>query len=161
MRHRGGINSNIVDVIDDVAFLAMDLEFLGRPDLGDHFRDRYLALSGDDAPESLWHFYIAYRAVVRAKVDCARYTQGHPEAAADARRHLDIARSHLRAATVRLILVGGGPGTGKTTLASSLSESIGAVLISTDDVRAELAIRGDISGKPGALGEGRHPQGHR
>ena len=26
-----------VDTIDDAAFLAMDLEFLGRPDLGDHF----------------------------------------------------------------------------------------------------------------------------
>ena len=149
-----------VDVIDDAAFLAMDLEFLGRPDLADYFLDRYRALSGDDAPESLRHFYIAYRAVVRAKVDCVRYTQGHPEAAADAQHHLDIACSHLRAATVRLIMVGGGPGTGKTTLAAALSESIGAVLISTDDVRAALASRGDISGEPGALGEGLYAPGN-
>ena len=143
-----------VDVIDDAAFLAMDLEYLGRPDLGEWFLDRYRALSGDDAPESLRHFYIAYRAVVRAKVDCVRHAQGHPEAAADARGHLDIACSHLRAATVRLIMVGGGPGSGKTTLARALSERIGAVVISTDDVRAALASRGDISGEPGVLGEG-------
>lgn len=149
-----------VDVVDDAAFLAMDLEFLGRPDLGDYFRDRYLALSGDDAPESLWHFYIAYRAVVRAKVDCVRFTQGHPEAAADAQRHLDIARAHLRAATVRLIVVGGGPGTGKTTLAHSISEKLGAVMISTDDVRVALASRGDISGEPGVLGEGLYTPGN-
>ena len=149
-----------VDVIDDAAFLAMDLEFLGRPDLGDYFRGRYRALSGDDAPESLWHFYIAYRAVVRAKVDCLRYTQGHPEAAADAQRHLDLAGAHLRAATVRLIMVGGGPGTGKSTLARALAEELGAVVVSTDDVRVALASRGDICGEPGVLGEGLYTPEH-
>jgi aminoglycoside phosphotransferase family enzyme/predicted kinase len=143
-----------LDAVDDAAFLAMDLEFLGRPDLADHFLRRYLELSDDDAPESLRHFYIAYRAVVRAKVDCVRYTQGHEESADDARRHLDIARSHLRAATVRLIVVGGSPGTGKTTLARALSEMVGAVVISTDDVRAAMVDRGEISGEPGDLGEG-------
>ena len=30
-----------VDGIDDAAFLAMDLEFLGRKDLGDYFLDEY------------------------------------------------------------------------------------------------------------------------
>ena len=59
---------------------------------------------------ALQDFYIAYRAVVRAKVDCIRVAQGHRDAAADARRHIDIALDHLRAGTVRLILVGGGPG---------------------------------------------------
>jgi len=147
-----------VDAVDDAAFLAMDLEFLGRADLGDDFLNRYLALSDDDAPESLRHFYIAYRAVVRAKVDCVRYTQGHSESAGDAQRHLDIACSHLRAASVRLIMVGGGPGTGKTTLARGLSEEFGAVVISTDDVRAAMASRGAISGDPGVLGEGLYRQ---
>ena len=143
-----------VDVIDDAAFLAMDLEFLGRPDLARAFLRRYVELSGDDAPESLRHFYIAYRAVVRAKVECVRYTQGHTESAADARRHLGIALDHLRAATVRLIMVGGGPGTGKTTVARALGNELGAVVISTDDVRAAMARRGEISGEPGVLGEG-------
>lgn len=143
-----------VDVIDDVAFLAMDLEYLGRAELGQFFADEYSRLADDDAPASLRHFYIAYRAVVRAKVDCVRHTQGHPEAAADARRHLDIAREHLRAGAVRLILVGGGPGTGKTTLARSIAERIGAQVISTDDVRAEMVRLGDITGTPGELDEG-------
>jgi len=43
---------------------------------------------------------------------------------------------------------------GKTTLAHALAESIDAQVISTDDVRAEMAARGDISGEPGMLGEG-------
>lgn len=143
-----------VDVVDDAAFLAMDLEYLGRPDLAEFFLDRYLVLAHEDAPESLRHFYIAYRAVVRAKVDCVRYTQGNPEAAADAGRHLDIALAHLRSGSVRLIMVGGGPGTGKTTLAQGLASPIGAQVISTDDVRAQLVARGEISGEPGVLGAG-------
>lgn len=143
-----------VDAVDDAAFLAMDLEFLGRPDLGEEFLLRYLALAEDDAPESLRHFYIAYRALVRAKVDCVRHTQGHAESANDARRHLQIVLEHLRAATVRLVLVGGGPGTGKSTLGRALAEQIGALVISTDDVRAAMADRGEISGEPGVLGQG-------
>ena len=143
-----------VDVIDDAAFLAMDLEYLGRPDLAQDFLAEYRSASGDDAPESLCHLYIAYRAVVRAKVDCVRVGQGHPEAAEDARRHLAIALDHLRRGAVRLVLVGGGPGTGKTTVARGLAEILGAQVISTDDVRAAMVARGEIAGRAGVLGEG-------
>lgn len=143
-----------VDVVDDAAFLAMDLEFGGRDDLAERFMARYLHLTGDDAPASLRHFYTAYRAVVRAKVDCVRVTQGNPGAADDARRHLDIALAHLRRGAVRLIMVGGGPGSGKTTLSRALAEHLGALVISTDDVRAEMVGRREITGEPGVLGEG-------
>jgi uncharacterized protein len=143
-----------VDGIDDAAFLAMDLEFLGRKDLGEYFLDEYSRLAGDSAPPALKDFYIAYRAVVRAKVDCIRVAQGHPDAAAEAQRHIDIALDHLRAGAVRLILVGGGPGTGKTTLARSLVEQVGAQVVSTDDVRRELQQAGVITGEPGALNTG-------
>lgn len=143
-----------VDVADDVAFLVMDLEFLGRSDLAEAFVGRYAEFSGDDAPPTLRHFYVAYRAGVRAKVDCVRYVQGRAESASDAQRHLAIALGHLRAGAVRLILVGGGPGTGKTTVARALAESTAAQVISTDDVRAELVRRGDLIGEPGVLGRG-------
>lgn len=143
-----------VDGIDDAAFLAMDLEFLGRKDLGDYFLDEYSRLARDTAPRSLRDFYIAYRAVVRAKTDCIRVAQGHPDAVANAHRHIDIALEHLRAGTVRLVVVGGGPGTGKTTLARALAEQIGAQVISTDDVRRQLQQAGAISGTAGDLDEG-------
>jgi aminoglycoside phosphotransferase family enzyme/predicted kinase len=143
-----------VDVIDDAAFLAMDLEFLDSKELADDFLAKYTRLSGDAAPSSLTHFYIAYRAVVRAKVDCIRVGQGHPEAAQDAVRHLDIAIDHLRAGAVRLVLVGGGPGTGKTTLAHRLAESVGAQVVATDEMRRELQRSGIVSGEPGVLDRG-------
>ncbi len=143
-----------LDGLDDAAFLAMDLEFLGRPDLATIFLDRYCGHAADQPPKSLRHFFIAYRALVRAKVDCIRHAQGDPEAAANAVRHLDLALAHLRRAAVLLVLVGGGPGTGKTTLARSLAEQLGAEVLSTDDVRKDLVRDGVIAGAPGALDEG-------
>jgi aminoglycoside phosphotransferase family enzyme/predicted kinase len=144
-----------VDGLDDAAFLAMDLEFIGRPDLAAYFLERYQHLAADPGPNALTHFYIAYRAVVRAKVDCIRVSQGeHTAAACDARRHLDLALQHLRTGTVRLILVGGGPGTGKTTLARLLGECSGAQVISSDDVRRQLQADGDIEGAAGTYNSG-------
>lgn len=136
-----------IDRIDDAACLAMDLEFLGRKDLGDYFLCRYAAYSQDNAPASLRDFYIAYRAVVRAKVGCVRVSQGDFGAAEGVARHLGIAAQHLEHGSVRLALVGGNPGTGKSTLARALAERVGGQVISTDDVRRELRESGVIAGK--------------
>lgn len=143
-----------VDGLDDAAFLAMDLEFCGRPDLADRFLASYRAEAADPAPRPLADFCIAYRAVVRAKVDCIRVTQGQADAARDAQRHLDIAVRHLRAGAVRLVMIGGGPGTGKTTVAQGLAQRIGAHVVSTDEVRRELQASGVLSGAPGTLDAG-------
>jgi uncharacterized protein len=143
-----------VDTIDDAAFLAMDLEFLGRKDLGEFFLDEYSRLAADPAPQSLKDFCVAYRALVRAKIDCVRFTQGHRDAAADASRHVDIALDHLQACSVRLAVVGGGSGTGKTTLARGLADRVGAVVISTDEVRRAMQNSGAIGGEAGVLDDG-------
>lgn len=148
-----------VDGLDDAAFLAMDFEFLGRPDLATSFLADYRRFAEDDAPTSLAHFYIAYRAVVRAKVDCIRVDQGVVDAVADARRHLALAVDHLRLGAVQLVMVGGGPGSGKTTLSGELALRIGAAVVSTDDVRRDLVELGALTGEAGILGAGRY-DGH-
>ena len=85
----------------------MDLEFLGRPDLGEYFLQRYRRLSADDSPASLHDFYIAYRAVVRAKVDCISHTQEMPMPP-HVRNVVEDRASASEGGAVRLILVGGG-----------------------------------------------------
>ncbi|MDP4014346.1 MAG: AAA family ATPase [Candidatus Nanopelagicales bacterium] len=128
------------DVLDDVGFLAMDLEWLGRPDVAQDFLSAYKRQSGDTWPKSLEHHWIGYRALVRAKVGCIRAEMGDAVARRHARGHLDLARSHLGEAQVRLILVGGLPGTGKTTLARELSAAAdGPVLLRSDVVRNRIA----------------------
>lgn len=145
-----------VDGIDDAAFLAMDLQFRGAGALADHFLAAYRLAAGDVAPPSLAYFYAAYRAIVRAKVDCIRMEQGDVVARSDALRHLELAIKNLRTATVRLILVGGAPGTGKSTVSRALAETIAAQVISSDDVRAELCGAGRLSGSAGQYGTGRY-----
>jgi aminoglycoside phosphotransferase family enzyme/predicted kinase len=147
-----------VDGIDDAAFLAMDLEFLGRQDLADYFINDYCSWARDTAPRSLIDFYIAYRAVVRAKVDFIRETQGCAGADTDMLQHLQIAHDHLRRSTIRLIIIGGGPGTGKTTLATALAKATDAELISTDVVRRELHQSGVLSGATRELDDGLYRQ---
>ncbi len=71
-----------LDGLDDAAFLAMDLERLRAPDLARRFVGWYAEYSGDPAPASLRHHYVAYRAFVRAKVCCIRASQGDAEAGA-------------------------------------------------------------------------------
>jgi aminoglycoside phosphotransferase family enzyme/predicted kinase len=128
-----------LDGLDDAAFLAMDLEFLGAPELGGRFLDWYAEFAADPAPVSLREHFLAYRAFVRAKVACLRHAQGDEAAAADAARHAEQTAAHLRAGAVALVLVGGLPGTGKSTLAGGLADRLGAVLLGSDRVRKELA----------------------
>jgi aminoglycoside phosphotransferase family enzyme/predicted kinase len=128
-----------VDGLDDAAFLAMDLERLGAPEAAAFFLAEYSEYSGDPAPSSLRHHYVAYRAFVRAKVALIQARQGTPGAEAAARRLTMTALRHLRTATVGLTLVGGLPGSGKSTLSGALADRLGVTLLSSDRLRKELA----------------------
>ncbi|HEX6871111.1 MAG TPA: AAA family ATPase [Micromonosporaceae bacterium] len=143
-----------LDGLDDAAFLAMDLERLGAADLGRRFLDWYAEFAADPAPESLRHHYLAYRAFVRAKVACFRHSQGDPAAAADVTQHAELTVAHLRAGAVALVLVGGLPGTGKSTLAEGLADRLGAVVLNSDRVRKELAGLPPGRAAPAAYQEG-------
>ena len=57
------------DVANEVAFLAMDLDYHRRPDLSQRFVEAYVAASGDDEMLRLLSFYKCYRAYVRGKVE--------------------------------------------------------------------------------------------
>lgn len=143
-----------LDGLDDAAFLAMDLERLGAPGLARRFVNWYAEYSGDPAPASLRHHYVAYRAFVRAKVACLRPGQGDPAAGAEARRLAGVALRHLRAGAVTLVLIGGLPGTGKSALAAASADRLGHVVLNSDRIRKELAGLPPDSGAAAAYGTG-------
>jgi len=60
---------NTTDFTAEIAFLCMDLEFLGRDDLSKIFSNKYISESGDKDMTALLSFYKGYRACVRAKVN--------------------------------------------------------------------------------------------
>lgn len=125
-----------VDVLDDAAFLAMELEHLGRPELARYFLDTWAEFASTPIVASLEHHYIAYRALVRAKVACLQSEEGDASAHQDAvDGYLVLALRHLEGGEVRLIVVGGAPGTGKSTVAALIAEMVGAALLSTDVIR--------------------------
>jgi aminoglycoside phosphotransferase family enzyme len=56
------------DVIADIGFLAMDLDFRNKPKLAQYLIDKYIEYSKDTKLKKLLPFYKCYRAYVRGKV---------------------------------------------------------------------------------------------
>jgi hypothetical protein len=142
------------DVLLDVCFLAMDLEARGWPGLAAFLLGTWADRLGETHPASLADHYIAYRAHVRAKVALLRHLQGQPSAAGQAQRLHDLALRHLERGRVRAVLVGGGPGTGKSTVAAELAGRTGWSVLRSDEVRRDL-----FEAPPGAAGPARYREG--
>ncbi|MFY9608838.1 MAG: AAA family ATPase [Blastocatellia bacterium] len=133
------------DVASEVAFLAMDLEARGRPDLGYYFSEQYGGRCPDAGLFNVLPFYRCYRAYVRGKVQSFRLDEAELTAlerevvALRARRYFGLAAryaSPLRRPSV--IAVTGLPGSGKTSLARSIGGELGLRVVSSDSVRKTL-----------------------
>ncbi len=147
------------DVAGEVAFLAMELDGAGRADLAQSFVDAYVAASGDNALRELLPFYACYRAYVRGKVlsfqlDEPETPPAQRELARERARSLFALAARYAANPTRaqLILVGGLMGTGKSTLANMLRDTLGAVVISSDALRKQLAGLNPAQPVPAAYG---------
>jgi hypothetical protein len=135
------------DPIADMAFLAMDLVYHGRRDLARSFVATYLHASGDSDGQRLVPFYLSYRAAVRGKVEGMKLDepeipdQERLQARIRSQAHWIIALEALEEPGRRpaLILIGGLPGTGKSTLARGLASRAGFQVLRTDQVRKALA----------------------
>ena len=146
------------DVLADLAFLVMDLERVGAPDLGIALLDHYGDISRERFPTTLTHHYIAMRAHIRAKVACLRDSQGDPDAADEARRLHEMTRAHLQQGRVALVLVGGAPGTGKSTVAAGIGTQMGWNVIRSDEIRKDLAHVEPTTRLTAAFGEGAYDE---
>lgn len=133
------------DVVADLAFLAMDLDALGAPDLASSLVDEYGRASGAD-PAPVLDFYRCYRAYTRGKVACLRTAEPGLDPAAsaqalnEARRQFRLALRYARGeCRPWLVLVTGLPATGKSTLARGLQNVLPGRVVSADQTRKQLA----------------------
>jgi aminoglycoside phosphotransferase family enzyme/predicted kinase len=136
-----------IDVMSEVAFTVMDLQDRGRGDLAHRFLNAYLEITGDYAGLSVHRFYLAYRAMVRAKIARLRAVQlgasdGSRAVLNEYHGYIDLALSYARPPQPAIILTHGLAGSGKTTLSQGLLEALGAVRIRTDVERKRLHGRG-------------------
>jgi len=129
-----------IDVISEVAFLVMDMLYHRRPDLAYRFLNGWLEATGDHAGLAVMRFYLAYRAVVRAKVNAIRTVQLDPEdrpALAACRGYLALAKECF-AARRALLVTHGLPGSGKSTFALVATGRLQAIRIRSDVERKRM-----------------------
>lgn len=94
-----------IDVLNEVAFLCMDLDALDRKDLSDFFIDNYNLLfhaMRTEAERKLFVYFKSYRANVRAKVNSLRARSAkddcdRQEAFSEVKKYLDLMENYLLA----------------------------------------------------------------
>jgi aminoglycoside phosphotransferase family enzyme len=88
------------DVGEDVAHLAMDLDFHNRSDLRKQFVSEYLSIIKDTGLQDIIYFLMCYKACVRAKVSLFRARTSETKVKADyieeGASHLNLAESYLK-----------------------------------------------------------------
>ncbi len=133
-----------IDVMNEIAFLIMDLQYRCRPDLARRFLNAYLEHTGDYAGLVVLRFYLVYRGMVRAKIACVRAAQGgvdesvRSDLRTEYERHLSLAQSHLEPQRPAIAIMHGMSGCGKTTLSQGMLEAMEAVRIRSDIERKRL-----------------------
>ena len=134
-----------VDVANDIAFLAMDLDFANRSDLARNFVARMSARLHDPGMLQLMDFYKCYRAYVRGKVESlhsvshAAPDQERSDSADRAKRYFRFALRYTVAGSHPLVLVlMGRIASGKSTLAHALGAELGWEVFSSDYLRKKM-----------------------
>jgi predicted kinase len=133
-----------IDVASEVAFVVMDLADRGAPALGHRFLNAWLEATGDYGGVALLPFYLAYRAMVRAKIARLRIAQvaandTRAPLLAEYRGYLALAQRFARPPRAALVVTHGLAGCGKTTATQALVEAFGGVRVRTDVERKRLA----------------------
>jgi aminoglycoside phosphotransferase family enzyme/predicted kinase len=143
------------DTAGEIAFLAMDLDRLGRHDLAIRFLNAYLEESGDYEAVPLLDFYRAYRAFVRGKV-LSFQVEARPELRSSVRALFALAAGYARRGRRpgRLVITSGVMGVGKSTVARAAAAVLGAIIIRTDAIRKRLGGRPLQTRRAEAFGEG-------
>ncbi len=122
-----------IDVLDDMAFVVMDLAACQQRKLCFRFLNAWLDRTGDHGCLPALRFAVVYRALVRAQVAHLR-DPGNDTA----RRYLDVALVWAQPGTAWLSIMHGLPGSGKTWVSQRLLEQEGAIRLRSDVERKRL-----------------------
>jgi predicted kinase len=125
-----------IDVMNDAAFMVMDLVAHKRRDLAFRFLDAWLELTGDHEGLRVLRFYMVYRALVRAWVAALRGQDS--EAMGKAPDYLATALSIASSTDARLMITHGLSGSGKSFVSQQVLEYAGAVRLRSDVERKRL-----------------------
>ena len=133
------------DITSDLAFLAMDLDYDGFPQIANYLLDDYAKHTEDPDVFVLIDFYKCYRAFVRCKVNCIRFQEdglGKKDKAKlfkETNKYLDFAyRYAVQFTRPTLWVVCGMPGSGKSTISRDLSRVFRIKAFQSDVIRKEL-----------------------
>jgi len=126
-----------IDVINEMAFLTMDLHHRDMSGLAWRVLNRYLEHTGDYAGLAALPYYMVYRALVRAKVAAIRARQSSGDFR-ECEDYLRLAVRLVKTGSPALILMHGVSGSGKTVLSQQLLEGLGAIRLRSDVERKRL-----------------------
>jgi len=133
-----------IDVINDAAFLAMDLAAQGRMDLSRIFISSYLEATGDYESLAVLRWYLAYRAMVRALVAKMKADQhsDDPDTVGamtkDFHEHVALAHQYTMVELPTLYITHGLSGSGKSYASEKLVARDGAIRLRSDVERKRL-----------------------
>ena len=129
------------DVMSEVAFFCMDLDFRRKSPLARRFLNDYLARSGDYNGLAVWRFYLVYRALVRAKVAHLRFGQGDTTAELECDEHLRLAHRYALGKHRRSLgITRGLSGSGKSTVTQALLEQCSMLVRVRSDIERKRLI---------------------
>jgi len=132
-----------LDILYDLAFLLMDLDFRDRREAAVRVLSAYLDRAARSFGEAVWDSLAVLPLMLSVRAGVRAHVQAHGGDTAGARAYVEAGIAHLSPAPPRLMAVGGLSGSGKSTfaraLAPQLGASPGAVVLRTDEIRKRLA----------------------
>jgi aminoglycoside phosphotransferase family enzyme/predicted kinase len=133
------------DIACDLAFLAMDIDFEGFPEIDQQLLETFIRLTNDDDIFILIDFYKCYRAFVRVKVNCLNLKEGslgeyeRRRLLRETEKYLELAYGYaLNISRPTLWIICGMIGSGKSTIAERLSQTLDVKVLRSDVIRKDL-----------------------
>ena len=148
-----------IDLINEIAFLIMDLDEKGRSGLGQRFLNSYLQQTGDYEGLVLMRFYQLYRALVRTMVAVIRLEQEdlpedeRTEVLAEYRAYLAQADGYTQPNQPALAITCGVSGSGKSFATLPLISDWPAIRIRSDVERKRLTGLDALAESQAGLGQ--------